>query len=349
MASMWVFFGIEIAQHLQHPDVRAKCRMGHRHLTSIFTGCIAALTIGAARVYTGAHFLSQVGTGWLFGGVVLFSFLLLERYVREPYYIHFMVAGGCRRAIKIILLSLPLVTLCMVPYAMVANYKLPSEWAQTHLAQCPDNPIRPQETVDLCFAAVGIILACVSAPASLLWRKLRFDAARGTVFHRFARAVVGVAFAAVPYFLLGLISKDSGAGVTMIFRSLLRFYLTALAILHYAPAFTARYAFLYPPPPPLRTKELIEINWDSSDDDEEAAADVVASRAPSAVAAAAAAAAASDASDDAGDDAGDAEREAAVDGDAPAPLTAISGKPAFTRPKLLSHGSKRALDILSVG
>lgn len=111
--------------------------------------------IGLSRIYLGVHFLHDVLTGWLFGALLLWAYLKLEKRLInwiKPKSLAFQVSAA-------FILSIVLIALAVFARLLVSGWQMPATWTDNALAAgaaAPD-PLNIHGVITLAGVAFGML------------------------------------------------------------------------------------------------------------------------------------------------------------------------------------------------
>jgi len=99
--------------------------------------CIIIFMIGISRIYLGLHDLQDVLAGWLFGAVMLWLFLRLEKPITNWMKKH----SVGMQVLFAFLFSLGLILLIILVRFSLDGWRIPSEWMNNAHLAFPDEPV----------------------------------------------------------------------------------------------------------------------------------------------------------------------------------------------------------------
>lgn len=160
---------------------------------------ILIFLIGFSRIFLGVHFISDVLGGWLFGALLVWGFLKLERPLKI-----YLQRQPLKQLLLIALLSsIILGAVIILPAAALDGWQVPQAWEQNALAAAPDTQVTPLN-LNGAFTLSGTWLGLM-AGAAWLYRRQGWYNADGTPLQRILRYLVGLAGIFIFYFVLGSI------------------------------------------------------------------------------------------------------------------------------------------------
>ncbi|MCX6053604.1 MAG: phosphatase PAP2 family protein [Chloroflexi bacterium] len=189
---------------------------------------VLILLIGLSRIYLGVHFLRDVLTGWLIGGLILWIYSKVEHKIAAriqnkslPYQIG-----------TIFLFSISIVVIGLISRAVSLNWVFPREWAQAALQKTGEspNPLDPSGLATLAGVTFGFL-------SGFAWRFRKFGEIKveGPLTQRFMRYFVGIIGVVILYLGLHSIFPEEPL-VLGFFLRFIRYALIGIWISAIAPA-----------------------------------------------------------------------------------------------------------------
>lgn len=173
---------------------------------------LVILLIGISRMYLGVHFLSDVLTGWLAGGLLLWLVVRLEGPIAAW-------LGPKRVALQILwagLLALVMILLGVVSRLALGGWQVPAIWVTNAASQAPDVALNPLK-LDGFFTAAGTWWGMASGYAWFTRRFGRFNAG-GAWEKRAMRFSIGLIGLVVLWYGLGQVFPRTEDAVSLFLR-----------------------------------------------------------------------------------------------------------------------------------
>lgn len=172
---------------------------------------IIVLLIGLSRIYLGVHFLHDVLTGWLLGGLTLWAFI---KYW-DPIAARLKKLNMGTQILLAFVVSLGMILLAALIVFLSRNFVLPAEWIANATRE-------PEASAPNPFSMEGIVTSMgtlFGLLAGIAWLAPRggFNA-EGLAWKRALRYVVGLVGVAVFYIGLKMVFPDGEDLVALVFR-----------------------------------------------------------------------------------------------------------------------------------
>ena len=154
--------------------------------------------IGLSRIYLGVHFATDVFGGWIIGALMLWGFTRFETPV-----LNWVQGQGSGRIIfGSLILTVLMVLISAVLVQASTGWQIPATWTENALNANPNTPIAPFDlngSVTSSGTLFGIVVGAV-----WLFRNGGFQA-RGTLWKKTIRYLIGIAGVAVLWYGLGAV------------------------------------------------------------------------------------------------------------------------------------------------
>ena len=192
------------------------------------TICILILIflIGISRLYLAMHFTRDVLSGWLFGGLFVLLYLVLEKPVAR--WIAPKKLGV--QIVIIFLVSILLIALGFASKQASAGWQMPTEWIET--AALTGGATPDPFNLEGVFTLAGVAFGFMSGYAWLV-KKYGQPKVEGSAMKRFLRFIVGIVGVFILYLGLKMIFPEEplalGFALRYVRYTLIGFWVSALA------------------------------------------------------------------------------------------------------------------------
>ena len=207
--------------------------------------------IGFSRIYLGMHFISDVLTGWLLGGLLLFGFIKIEPAVLR----WLKPLSFAQKTFWALTSSLVMIASVLLTRAALGAWQVPQDWILTVKAVLPDNPIDPLN-LDAIFTVAGTWFGMLAGAAWLYQRSGIFNG-QGTVQQRVLRYLIGAVGVVILYAGLGAIFPRHQDVISFLLRYL-RYTIIGLWVAALAPLLFERLGLVNAPVPPRPAAPLAQ-------------------------------------------------------------------------------------------
>lgn len=166
---------------------------------AVISSLLLIFMIGFSRIYLGVHFLTDVLSGWLLGGLLLFAFVRLEKKLTPWITRLTMTAQMGMAAVS----SIGIILLSLVGLAVAPGWSMPADWSQLAAAAAPAVTPDPL-SVNGIFTIAGTWFGLLVGLAWMWHTRGKFDAS-GTGLQRLLRYLIGGAGVLFLWYGLGAV------------------------------------------------------------------------------------------------------------------------------------------------
>jgi membrane-associated phospholipid phosphatase len=186
------------------------------------------LFISLSRLYLGVHFPADVLVGWVFGTLLLYAFLRLEKPVGD-----WIQRIHLRSALLVCVgFSLAFLALGALILNLTAEQEIPAEWTQSPQVAVAAGETFDPRSYDSIVSGAGTLLG-LTAGGVLLFRWNQFSA-EGTLDKRVLRYLVGTATLGMIFFGLRILFPSDDSLLSIALRYV-RYAITGFHVTYSAP------------------------------------------------------------------------------------------------------------------
>ena len=148
-------FGMPSGHSMDAASIWGVIAYTNKRRWSTWLAVVLILLIGLSRIFLGVHFLHDVISGWLIGGLILWGYLAIEKKVTK-----WVVQKALSTQVLLaFLFSMFLIGLALLARLLVNGWQIPADWIQNALAgsgAAPD-PLNIEGSITLAGVAFGFL------------------------------------------------------------------------------------------------------------------------------------------------------------------------------------------------